>query len=212
MAAIDYGALLRVDGVFVNKNQDLFMGTFNTGYVCEYATDKNGTEHRIDGNFYVCAGDKDFMLAFCMTHFVAISNNRILREVRLRHVGMEIMIPGYPNVKVVHIDKAYRKSTLFSRFDDDHREHIIRIHGKRKGTKVLRKCAKRLYAAKHGHAKAYNFLSRIYYATWNHNGHKYEVIYGYGVDPNEDVWNDIKYKWDFSDVEREYIDSWFDEK
>ena len=33
MAMIDYGAMLRVDGKFINKNCDLFMEQSDTGYV-----------------------------------------------------------------------------------------------------------------------------------------------------------------------------------
>ena len=37
MSMIDYGALLKVDNIFVNKNKDLFMKCSDTGYMCEYA-------------------------------------------------------------------------------------------------------------------------------------------------------------------------------
>ena len=47
-------------------------------------------------------------------------------------------------------------------------------------------------------------------ATWDYNGNHYEVIFGYGIDPNKDVWNRIKLdSYDFSDVERQIIDGWF---
>ena len=39
---------------------------------------------------------------------------------------------------------------------------------------------------------------------------EYEVIYGYGIDPSEDVWNRIKNtSYGFSDKERALIDLWF---
>lgn len=49
-------------------------------------------------------------------------------------------------------------------------------------------------------------------ATWEYKGKKYEVIFGEGIDPNEDVWNNIKYdRYGFTDAERQIIDRWFEE-
>lgn len=51
----------------------------------------------------------------------------------------------------------------------------------------------------------YRFL-----ATWKHHGHKYECIYGYGIDPDEETWNEIKYSsYGFSEREVKIIDKWF---
>ena len=46
--------------------------------------------------------------------------------------------------------------------------------------------------------------------NWENKGVKYECIYGYGVDPDKDVWNDIKdISYNFSKIEKEIIDTWF---
>ena len=60
MSAIDYGALLRVNGKFINKNDDLFSYCSDTGYVCDKATyysdyEKKEIEIDIMGNYYVYA-------------------------------------------------------------------------------------------------------------------------------------------------------------
>ena len=47
MSMIDYGALLRVDGKFINKNCGLFMNASNTGYVCKRAINNDGKEYVI---------------------------------------------------------------------------------------------------------------------------------------------------------------------
>lgn len=45
------------------------------------------------------------------------------------------------------------------------------------------------------------------------NGHTYEVIFGYGIDPSEKVWGSIKDEhYEFTDLERQIIDSWFKEE
>jgi hypothetical protein len=45
----------------------------------------------------------------------------------------------------------------------------------------------------------------------DYNGHHYEVIFGYGVEPNERVWNDIKNEsYGFRPDEVKLIDNWFE--
>ena len=74
MSAIDYGALLRVNGKFINKNDDLFSYCSDTGYVCDKATyysdyEKKEIEIDIMGNYYVYAGDENFLLCFYKGYF-----------------------------------------------------------------------------------------------------------------------------------------------
>lgn len=58
MAFIDYGALLKVNGEFINKNRDIFMNKSDTGYICEKAKDDQGDWHSVQGNYFVYAGDE----------------------------------------------------------------------------------------------------------------------------------------------------------
>ena len=86
MAILEYGALLKINGKFINKNMDLFMDCSDTGYICEKATyyDKNIKKDRevfIDGMFYVYAGDENFMLCFSKAGFSVISHNKIIGSV-----------------------------------------------------------------------------------------------------------------------------------
>ena len=46
-------------------------------------------------------------------------------------------------------------------------------------------------------------------AEWDYKGKHYEVIFGYGIDADKEVWDDTKHRYDFSDVERKVIDEWF---
>lgn len=54
MAMLDYGAILKVDGEFVNKNEDLFMKDMKkaVGFTLNSVTDENGNIIPIDGNFF----------------------------------------------------------------------------------------------------------------------------------------------------------------
>ena len=50
-------------------------------------------------------------------------------------------------------------------------------------------------------------------AEWDYNGHHYEVIFGYGIDNDEEVWNKIKNdSYGFRQDEIAIIDSWFNGK
>lgn len=201
MAMTDYGALLRVNGKFVNKNNgSLFMNSSDTGYVCKKAARSDGYEFDVAGNYFVYAGDKDFLCVFYKGHIIAISNEKVVfDQYGTDFLGEEIYLKGFPTLKIEHLDKNYK----YEKFEPFNKEWWIRELGKKKGqmrfNRELKKSVKTIYKE----------LSYIFLATWEHNGNKYEVIYGYGVDPNEDTWNKIKYEWEFSDAEIEIIDRWF---
>lgn len=161
MALIDYGAILRVNGKFINKNCDLFMHSSDTGYVCEQALHPNGEMIDIDKEFYVYAGDENFMLCFYKGLFYVISHNKIiLAKWNILFMSETFYFDGLPSVNVERLDNKTQR----------------------------------------------------WLATWIHNGNKYEVIFGYGIDPDEEVWNRIKFDgYKFTDIEREIIDEWFKE-
>lgn len=58
--------------------------------------------------------------------------------------------------------------------------------------------------------KPFKYLTDRYIAEWDYDGNHYEVIYGYGIDPQKDVWDSIKNEWNFTEKEKEIIDTWFD--
>ena len=111
---MDYGAILRVNGKFINKNKDLFMDSSDTCYVCDQATyfDDESKEIRtthINGNFYVYAGDENFMLCFYKGYFYAIHNNKIICSISNSYfISETIYFDGLPTIKVEHLDKELR--------------------------------------------------------------------------------------------------------
>ena len=83
MAMIDYGAILRVDGKIVNLDQ-MFMDCADTGYICQQAYDEKHKQTiniqpiDIQHNYFVYAGDENFLLAFYKEWFYVIHQNKII--------------------------------------------------------------------------------------------------------------------------------------
>lgn len=199
MAFIDYGALLRVNGKFINKNEDMFMDL-----IYETVTEEKGNEIQINGNYFVGAGDKDFYLVFYKSIFHVISNGEIIHTDWDNPFDSEIFyIDNFPNVKVEHIDKNIY-SEYSNKLDNYDREFYLNRYGKKLGQlKINGRCKK-------SKRSIYNYKTQKYLATWDYNGDKYEVIFGYGIECNEKSYNDIKNNsYNYTDIERELIDSWF---
>lgn len=209
IAFVNYGAILRVNGKFINKNDDLFMKSSDTGYVCDQATyfDNESKEMKpvdIMGNYYVYTGDKNFMLCFYKSYFYVISNNKIIYSCWFsRFISETIYIDGFPTIKVEHLDKELRNE-YSDQLDDWDRKWYYDYYGARKGQLKINRALKKYKKV------VYKIRSSRWLATWDYNGNHYEVIFGYGIDPVEDVWNRIKFdSYDFSEVERQIIDNWF---
>lgn len=206
MSIIDYGAILRVNRNFINKNKDLFMGCSDTGYVCKKAEYPDGIVINIDGNYFVYAGDENFLIAFYNGIFCVVHNNKIIySDYNSRFLSETLYFKGLPTLKIEHLDKE-----LINEYPDPPDEYDIEWYYERYGKK---KAQLKLYRlAKSRNRIAYKYRTFRWMATWEYKGKKYEVIFGEGIDPNEDVWNNIKYdRYGFTDAERQIIDRWFEE-
>lgn len=222
MAFVDYGALLRVDGKFINKNVDMFMNASDTGYVCKKAIDKNGEEYDINGNYFVYAGDKHFLVAFYKGMYKVISDEKVVFTNWNMPFNSEThYFDNLPDLKVSRLSTYYETKSLESwgTWEDYVKEFWVDATGKEKlselkdGAKYYKKFKKHAkqvaYVNKHGgmfKTRPYRFL-----AEWNYNGHHYEVIFGYGIDNDETVWNNIKNdgNYGFRKEEIKKIDEWF---
>lgn len=224
MAIIDFGAILRVDGKFINKNKDLFMNCSDTGYVCKQAEYPDGTVRDIDGNYFVYAGDENFLIVFYKGIFHVIHNNKIIYSGYNIHSNSETFyFEGLPTLKVEHLDKNiyFEPVETEGTWEEYVRENWKNATGKEKLSELecggkrykwFMKNTKRIARQRKNHSRWYKYKTDRWLATWEYNGRKYEVIFGRGVDPNEKVWNDIKYdSFGFTHVEREIIDEWFKE-
>jgi len=216
MAFIDYGALLRVDGKFVNKDTDLFMDASDTGYVCDTAIDLDGSEIRVDGNYYIYAGDENLLICFYKTKLVIISGGKVIKRIWRPQFASETLKDPV-RLSIRRLDPERR-----SPHDWEHWEEYaavrygtpvagyLPLNKLQRGEKIFRlwmRQAKRHRRA----AKRDCYYSARYLAEWDHDGRHYEVIFGYGIDPASDVWADIRTgdNYDFSDTERKIIDDWF---
>lgn len=209
MSLIDYGALLKVNGKFINKNDDLFMYCSDTGYVCDKATyydtyEKQDKDIDINGNYYVYVGDENFMLCFYKGYFYVISHNRIIFSVAYNPFLSETFyLDGFPNVTVERLDKNLRYEYK-DKPDEYDIDYLYERFGIRKSQLIIRRLYKKRKSSVCRH------YSSRWKATWDYNGSHYEVIYGYGIDNDETTWNRIKIKhYEFSETEREIIDGWF---
>lgn len=223
MAMIDYGALLRVDGKLINKNQGMFMESSDTGYVCEKAIEKNGKEIAIKGDYFIYAGDENFMIVCYKGCLKAISKGKvILSEWNMPFNSQTYLLDNLPVLKISRlsmyfdVDKIESQGTwkdyvIENWVDATGDESLSDLEGGcREYKKFLKRAKRRSYFNKHNKGckyRPFRFLSE-----WEYDGRKYEVIFGYGVEPNEDVWNRIKdgdNGYGFRKEEIEIIDSWF---
>ena len=220
MAMIDYGAMLRVDGKFINKNCDLFMEQSDTGYVAKDIIDTDGEVRDIDGNYFVYAGDKHFCVAFYKGVYKVISNGKVIYAAWSMPFNSEThFFDCLPDLKVSRLSTYFEEVPLESwgTWEDYVKENWIDATGKEKLSdldggakaykKFIRHAKKVAYVNKHGgtyKTRPYRFL-----AEWDYNGHHYEVIFGYGIDPDEEVWNDIKNGYGFRQDEINIINKWF---
>lgn len=211
MAMIDYGALLRVDGKLINRNMDLFMKAADTGYVCEEAVDKFGYTTRICGNYYVYAGDKEFLLVFSTRHYKVISNGKVLYEHWYMPFTSETRyFEGLPAVKVSRLSPEYE--IVFGDIDDDYEWLRPLFKGKHRADRGIRRLHKKRYKTLRGHGdEGYKARPFRFLVEWEYAGRKYEVIFGYGIDTSETVWNGIKYSaYNFRQDEIDLINEWFE--
>ena len=179
MAMIDYGAILRVDGKFINKNKGMFMETSDTGYKPpeEAIYTRYDEVIKIKNNYFVYAGDENFLVCFYKTVIVIVSNGKVIVGGWSFPFKEEtFFIDSLPSVKISHLDK--QKYPDDSYILDDFDKGIIesdRRNNKKKQICIWHKIIKRL---KRWHKNKSNYYySNRYIATWDYNGHHYECIY-----------------------------------
>ena len=213
----------------INKNKDLFLRCSDTGYVCKEAEYYNDYQKKwetipIDGNYYIYAGDENFLIAFYKGLFHVIHNNQIIcSRWSSPFISETIYLDGFPSIKVQHLDETLYIEPIESlgTWKDYVRENWRDVTGDEKlsdlegGHKIYKwymRALKRNARLLRHPGRYDKYRTQRWLATWDYNGNHYEVIFGYGIDPNEKVWNDIKFdSYDFTNIERKIIDGWFKE-
>lgn len=199
-----------------------------TGYICEKAIQVyEGKEYEldIDGNYYVYAGDENFMLCFYKSTLQVIHNNNVLySRWNFPFISETFYVNGI-SIKVEHLDKnlyyfpiesmgTWKNYVKENWFNATGNEKIGELYNGYKRYKWFFKALKRNARWRRNPEKYDKYRTNRWLATWEYNGNKYEVIFGYGIDPDEETWERIKFDdenggYGFTDIEREIIDSWF---
>lgn len=229
MAVIDYGCLFRLNGKLINKNKDLFLRCSDTGYVCKEAEYFDDYEKKwktifIDGNYFVYAGDENFLVVFYKGLFYVIHNNKIIcSRWNNPFISETIYFDGLPSIKVEHLDKNLYVESIESLGtwkdyikenwqDTTGNEKLSELENGHKRYKWFMKALKRNSRWLKHPDKYDKYRTDRWLATWDYNGNHYEVIFGYGIDTNKKVWDNIKYdSYEFTEIEREIIDKWFED-
>lgn len=108
MATVDYGALLRVNGKFINYNKDLFSEIiYPKGDIPERAQYGKSQERPVKGNYFVYAGDTTFMLAFYKRMFDVISDGKMIKSVWGIPFLSETFVINGILITVSHLDKTH---------------------------------------------------------------------------------------------------------
>lgn len=212
MSIMDYGAILRVNGKFVNKNEDLFMEKSDTGYVCEKALHDDGKYYDIDGDYFVYAGDEDLLFCFYKGMAKAVSHNKVIwTGWNFPFKSETFYINDNVKITVKRLDSKYYVDYI-PHIDQNDYEYMVYKRGKRRADIWRNRFYKNIHMVLSGRCGSYTRRSYRFLAEWEHNGKSYEVIFGSGIDPDEQVWENIKNtSYNFSKTEIEIIDSWFNE-
>lgn len=226
MAMIDYGAMLRrrVIGTeqweFVNKNTGLCMETSDTGYVCKTAYyNEEYPEIPIEGNYFVYAGDEDRLLCFYKGYFYVIYQEKIILTVSNVPFQRETFYLGMEPVTVEHLSKLHAYPYETESWEDFIRTTWAGTTGKEHWSelshgyayyKAHRKMAKKIARNKNILYKDY---TRRWKASWRHKEYEYEVIFGYGITENEELFREIIKRGSYGYMPEEIaqIEEWFQE-
>lgn len=204
MAMIDYGAILMIDGK--KYNDSMFMETSDCGFVPEKAYSKEYDQWmNIKGNYFVYAGDDNFMLVFykCWAHVISAGEILYSTPFDFHYPGETRYFDGLPTVTFEHLDKN-KYPQQFDLNKDDYDYYISR-YGKVWGELYWYRAVKRIKRN-----TWYSYTNR-YVARWEYQGRKYEVIYGYGIDPDKECWESIRDEaYDFTEIEKRKINGCFE--
>ena len=166
------------------------MDESDKGIIIEYAA-YNGKPIKINGNYFVMAGDKEFMLAFYKTECVVISNGIIFDFLwQERTLKETFTFEGLPEFTIERLDKE-NIPFLVSQLTNEEYLFLEQEYGKRKAKEIFLRAIKRISRNNRIEIKNPTDYEARYKASWDYDGDHYEVIYGYGVDPNEKFNKDI---------------------
>lgn len=217
MAAIDYGTMLRVNGKFINRNKNIFDegAVAYPGYIPKQAIYKNDKVD-IEGNFFLYAGNEELLLAFWKTEIYVISHEEITNIIFHNPFLSETVFCKDTKIQISHLDKKYQtEEKTFETWFQYVKENWTGATGNEKDYELQdgkkRHKIHRRWCKRQNRYPGFRYLTSRYLAEWEHDGNHYEVIFGYGIDSQEEVWSAIKKGnvYDFTEIEKGIIDDWF---
>lgn len=205
MAMVDYGVLVLKNGVPQNKNGELFVE--EPAYM----------KAPIAGNYFCYCGDEKFSLCFYKTCMIVARNGEdtkdhywnfpfasetiFLPETKVTVKRLDPLRPVYATHSFgCNTWKEYVKENWCGATGD---EKLSELWEGGKAYKRWRKWCKRI-----GRKKVLYYEStQKYSATWEYGGDQWEVIFGYGIENDEEVFNHItsKGQYNYGENSEKYI-------
>ena len=209
MAMIDYGAILKINGIIKNRNQ-FFMNMLDaTGWVdmpriryedCDHIGEDGCSEcdeecPRVQKKHYSDdeLGEWDFITGDCRGNPIwrgSIDHNYFA------YAGDEDFTAAVYKAHTVFVNKDKSINTEYWFPFDDHmvKHHTFQVNGKPVYVRI-----KRI-------AEGEQLYMRFIY-----KGDLYEIVYGYGIDSNQKTWNRIKYKYISNKKAIKFVDKFWEE-
>lgn len=207
MAMIDYGAILKVNGVIKNRNQ-FFMDMFkavgwvdmqriryedcdcvedgcSVCYCCPHAQKKHYTDEKL--------GEWDIIIGDC--HGNPIWQNKVDRNFFVYAGDEDFTVAVYKAQTVfVNKDKSIRKEYWFPFNDHMVKHHTFTVNGKPVHVKIKRIAG-----------------NEQLYMRFIYKGDLYEIVYGYGIDSNQKTWSRIKHEYIGNKKVIRFVDKFWEE-
>lgn len=192
MAMIDYGAIVKINGVIKNRNQ-FFMDMLEaTGWVdmpriryedCDCVEDGCSDCHccpRAQKKHYADEklGEWDYITGDCRGN--SIWQNKVDKNFFAYAGDEDFTVAVYKTLTVfINKDKSIHAAYWFPFEDHMVKHHTFKVNGKPVRVKIRQICEDCCQL----------------YMRFVYKGDVYEIVYGYGIDSDQKTWNRIKYKY-----------------
>ena len=205
MAMIDYGAVVKINGKIVNENQFFMDMQQAVGWIdhpkkrypdCDCLDDKGYSEcfecprRKTEHQSHPELGEWDATIGDCRGNEIPIQDK--LDRNFFAYVGDEDFTIAFYKTSAVITNK---NKTLYARLWYGFYSKDL---GDTDVTAICRKMVRR-FDIKIGDETIHLKIKRIgegeskFYMRFIYKHNIYEIIYGYGIDPNKEVWNEVKH-------------------
>ena len=205
MAMIDYGAVVKINGKIVNENQFFMEMEQAVGWIdqprkryhdCDCLDDKGYSDcgecsrRKTEHHSHPTLGEWDTTISDCQGNDIYIKDK--LDRNFFAYVGDEDFTIAFYKTSAVITNK---NKTLYARLWYGFYSEDL---GDTDETAICRKMVRR-FEIKTANEIVCLKIKRIgegeskFYMRFIYKHNVYEIIYGYGIDPNKEVWNEVKH-------------------